>query len=204
MRLTQERLSLQNKVKHNLIESKYAEEPVSYGQALVTYHYLQNEPVHYQEQQNKMAIASQNQAFAAMARAESPTSKVHRQMKEQQARQASDSPGNRAVQFEIAQRKQKDCHTFNKLYGIYPILLTVQSIIQAFMPEKRYKQSSTSTCRTFSHAEPTTRKRMPDQLSTYPQMTMGMNLTQRVLRLLIGNTSKTVTSRSLIDVSCRY
>ena len=53
------RLSLQNKVKHNLIESKYAEEPVSYGQALVTYHYLQNEPVQYQEQQNKMALASQ-------------------------------------------------------------------------------------------------------------------------------------------------
>ena len=42
------RLSLQRAVKQNLIESKYAEEPVTYGQALVTYHYLQNAPIQEQ------------------------------------------------------------------------------------------------------------------------------------------------------------
>lgn len=34
------RTSLQRAVKQNLIETKYAEEPVTYEQALVTYHYL--------------------------------------------------------------------------------------------------------------------------------------------------------------------
>ena len=39
------RLALQQKVKQNLLETKYAEEPVSYEQALVTYHFMQNAPV---------------------------------------------------------------------------------------------------------------------------------------------------------------
>ena len=34
------RLTLQRAVKQNILETKYAEEPVSYEQALVTYHYL--------------------------------------------------------------------------------------------------------------------------------------------------------------------
>ena len=34
------RLALQQKVKQNLLETKYAEEPVSYEQALVTYHFM--------------------------------------------------------------------------------------------------------------------------------------------------------------------
>ena len=38
------RLALQQKVKQNLLETKYAEEPVTYEQALVTYHYMQNAP----------------------------------------------------------------------------------------------------------------------------------------------------------------
>ena len=42
------RANLQRAVKQNLIETKYAEEPVSYEQALVTYHYLQNEPIQVQ------------------------------------------------------------------------------------------------------------------------------------------------------------
>ena len=36
------RANLQRTVKQNLIETKYAEEPVTYEQALVTYHYMQN------------------------------------------------------------------------------------------------------------------------------------------------------------------
>lgn len=36
------RQSVQETVRNNLIESKFPQEPVTYGQALVTYHYLQN------------------------------------------------------------------------------------------------------------------------------------------------------------------
>ena len=39
------RLNLQRQVKNSLVETKYADEPISYEQALVTYHYLQNAPI---------------------------------------------------------------------------------------------------------------------------------------------------------------
>ena len=37
--------AVQKNVKQTLIESKYADEPITFGQALVTYHYVQNQPI---------------------------------------------------------------------------------------------------------------------------------------------------------------
>ena len=63
------RLSLQRAVKQSLLETKYAEEPVNYEQALVTYHYLQNEPIQVQyPHQNQVALVSKNQATSALTR----------------------------------------------------------------------------------------------------------------------------------------
>lgn len=63
------RLNLQRAVKQNLLETKYAEEPITYGQSLVTYHYLQNEPIQVSyPDRNQVALASATQSHAALTR----------------------------------------------------------------------------------------------------------------------------------------
>lgn len=104
------RLSLQRAVKQGLMETKYAEEPVTYAQALVTYHYLQNEPIQEQyPDQNQVARNSMNQATAAITRGQvttqSPARQAYGQFTESQQRQGSDSPGNRTIQHDLVQRK---------------------------------------------------------------------------------------------------
>ena len=75
------RLNLQRAVKHSLLETKYAEEPVSYEQALVTYHYLQNEPIQNQYPlQNQVALVSANQAAAATQKGQVRTSSPAKQV----------------------------------------------------------------------------------------------------------------------------
>lgn len=61
------RISLQRAVKQSLLETKYADEPVTYEQALVTYHYLQNQPIQTAyPNQNQVAMSSMHQANAAL------------------------------------------------------------------------------------------------------------------------------------------
>lgn len=55
------RQSVQEQVRNNLIESKFPQEPVTYGQALVTYHYLQNQPIQEAEPRNTLARRTQHQ-----------------------------------------------------------------------------------------------------------------------------------------------
>ena len=85
------RANLQRAVKQGLIETKYAEEPVSYEQALVTYHYLQNEPIQVTyPQRNQVAMTSTNQANSALYRGQvnstSPAKQAFQQIAETQQR----------------------------------------------------------------------------------------------------------------------
>ena len=95
------RLALQQKVKQNLLETKYAEEPVSYEQALVTYHFMQNAPI------QDVAQPGPSPAANALARSGTGTKLPAKQglsqlVAEAQQRQGSESPGARTVQFDLA------------------------------------------------------------------------------------------------------
>ena len=99
------RLALQRTVKQNLLESKYTDEPVSYEQALVTYHYLQNQILDQERylERNEVVQTTNNQADRGNARnqadTQSPAKQAISHIQERAQRHESDSPGNRAVQF---------------------------------------------------------------------------------------------------------
>ena len=52
------RQNVQKSVKRALIESKYNDEPITFGQALVTYHYLQEMPIQKAYPENALALQS--------------------------------------------------------------------------------------------------------------------------------------------------
>lgn len=60
------RTNVQKSVKKALIESKFNEEPISFGQALVTYHFLQQQPLQQTYPENMLARSVKQETEQAM------------------------------------------------------------------------------------------------------------------------------------------
>ena len=99
--------TVQKNVKRALIESKYADEPISFGQAMVTYHYVQNQPIRAEFPENQLPQRRPQTAAGRATVKMSPAKQVLQQMESQRSdRNVSGSPSAvKTVQWDMIESK---------------------------------------------------------------------------------------------------
>ena len=98
--------AVQKNVKESLIESTYDNEPINFGQALVTYHYIQNAPIQTEFPENQTMSRRPGTAAAGRSnRKMSPAKQVLQHMESARATEKSGSPPNKSVQWDLVENR---------------------------------------------------------------------------------------------------